>query len=500
MLARSAIANRRPERRRGASLALSAGLLAAAAVTAQTQQNNTPAAQPQRPVTPAVQTPQVKRPPGAVNGVNAPAAPANLSQALSNLANAARSPGNTPQANIPQGRVPQAGRFNVASLNNQSPAARAVQSQMFLGHPGPAGSTVSRAPNGNIVRTASDGSVLDVRSPAKGMYIQHGLDGSRRITVEHPDRSRVFVTSRGVPYVQHPYMFRGRPMDHRTFVVQGKVFHAFYRPYNYGGTMLDVYAPTRFYDPAFYQGATTAFAKPVGYTWGYATQSAPWFSYYKGYFTPDPTYSTPQAWLADFVLGASLAVAYTTAPPASPASPAGTSPAVTPEVKRALADEIDHQVKQESLEAQANAQNRDPPPGAGGVVQELADRQPHVFVVASDLDLVDPSGRRCSVSEGDVVQVVSTPNPGTGTADAVVMASKGGSECERSAQVQVAVSDLQEMQNHMRATIDMGLASSEPGKKAPTVPATFAATAPPPDPNAGHEIEQQQQLAALVDG
>ena len=522
MLARSAIANRQPEHRRGASLALFAGLLAAAAVTAQTQQNNTPAAQPQRPVTPAVQTPQVKRPPGAVNGV-APAAPANLSQALSNLANAARSPANTPAAgapaapanlnpalsnlpngarapaNTPQGRVPQANRLNVASLNNQSPAARAVQSQMFLGHPGPAGSTVTRAPNGNIVRTASDGSVLDVRSPAKGMYIQHGLDGSRRITVEHPDRSRVFVTSRGVPYVQHPYMFRGRPMDHRTFVVQGKVFHAFYRPYNYGGTMLDVYAPTRFYDPTFYQGATTAFAKPVGYTWGYATQSAPWFSYYKGYFTPDPTYSTPQAWLADFVLGASLAVAYTTAPPTSQA-PAGTSPAVTPEVKRALADEIDHQVKQESLEAQANAQNRDPPPGAGGVVQELADRQPHVFVVASDLDLVDPSGRRCSVSEGDVVQVVSTPNPGTGTADAVVMASKGGSECERSAQVQVAVSDLQEMQNHMRETIDMGLASSEPGKKAPTVPATFAASAPPPDPNAGHEIQQQQQLAALVDG
>ena len=460
-----------------------AGLLAAAGATAQTQQNNTPATQPQRPVTPAVTAPQAKRPPGAVNGTNA--APANLNQALSNLANTARGPAN---------------RFNVASLNNPSPAARAVQSQMFLGHPGPAGSTVTRAANGNIVRTASDGSVLDVRSPAKGMYIQHGLDGSRRILVERPDRSRVFSTSRGVPYVHHPYMFRGHPMDHRTFVVQGKVFHAFYRPYTYGGTTLDVYAPTRFYDPAFYQGATTPFPKPVSYTWGYANQSAPWYSYYKGYFTPDATYSSPQSWLADFVLGASLAVAYTTAPPTSQPSPAGASTPVTPEVKRALADEIDHQVKQESLEAQANAQNRDPPAGAGGVVQELADRQPHVFVVASDLDLVDPSGRRCSVSEGDVVQVISGANPATSTADAVVMASKGGGECERSAQVQVAVSDLQEMQNHMRETIDMGLASSEPGKKAPTVPATFAATAPPPDANAGHEIEQQQQIAALVDG
>jgi hypothetical protein len=483
MLSGSAITNRRPDRRQGASLAVLAGLLATAGATAQTQQNNTPAAQPQRPAPPAVTAPQAKRAPGAVNGTNA--APANLNQALSNFANAARAPAN---------------RFNVAALNNPSPAARAVQSQMFLGHPGPAGSTVARAPNGNIVRTASDGSVLDVRSPAKGMYIQHGLDGSRRILVERPDRSRVFATSRGVPYVQHPYMFRGHPMDHRTFVVQGKVFHAFYRPYNYGGTTLDVYAPTRFYDPAFYQGATTAFPKPVGYTWGYATQSAPWFSYYKGYFAPDQTYASPQAWLADFVLGASLAVAYTTAPPTSQPPPAAAATPVTPEVKRALADEIDHQVKQESLEAQANAQNRDPPPGAGGVVQELADRQPHVFVVASDLDLVDPSGRRCSVSEGDVVQVVSGANPGTSTADAVVMASKGGGECERSAQVQIAVSDLQEMQNHMRETIDMGLASSEPGKKAPTVPATFAATAPPPDANAGHEIEQQQQIAALVDG
>jgi len=52
----------------------------------------------------------------------------------------------------------------------------------------------------------------------------------------------------------------------------------------------------------------------------------------------------------------------------------------------------------------------------------------------------------------------------------------------------------------MRETIDMGLATSEPGKKAATVPATFAQNAPPPDANAGHEIQQQQQIAALVDG
>jgi hypothetical protein len=467
MLPHSAETNRRTERRCGTALAI-LSVWAAAGAGAQTQQNNTPAPQAQRPATQAT-NPAARRPP--VNGANKLPLPAN--------------------------------RLNMASLNsNGSQAARAVQSQMFLGHPGPAGSTVTRSPNGNLVRTSADGSVIDVRNPAKGIYIHHGLDGSRRILVERPDRSRVFATTRGVPYVQHPYMFRGQPLDHRTFYVQGKLFHQFYRPYNYGGTMLDMYAPPRFYQPQFYQGATTPFAQPQPYSWGYTTRATPWFTYYNAYFTPDSTYSSPQAWLADFVLGASLAVAYTTAPPTSqtPPPPAGAAPAVTPQVKQLLAQEIDHQVKQEAVEAQANTQSRDLPSGTGGVVQELSDGQPHVFVVASDLDLVDPTGRRCSMSEGDVVQVVSAANPGTSTADAVVLASKGGNECERAAQVQIAVGDLQEMQNHMRETIDMGLASSEPGKKAATVPAAFAATAPPPDANAAREIEQQQQIAAMVEG
>jgi len=475
MLTPTAAANCRTERRRGPIAALVIVLLAAAAASAQTQQNNPPAAAPQRPAVPTT-APAARRP------ANSPAPPLNLNQTLNNLNNAAHLPAN-----------------RLASLNtSQSAAGRAVQSQMFLGHPGPAGSNVARAPNGNLVRTAADGSVIDVRSPAKGMYIQHGLDGSKRILVEQPDHSRIFATSRGVPYVQHPYVFRGRPIDHRTFYVQGKLFHQFYRPYNYGGTQLDVYAPTRFYDPKFYQFVTTPFNAPQPFAWGYT--SAPWYGYYKGYFTPDSTYSSPQAWLTDFVLAASLAVAYTTAPPTAPPPSAAAAPAVTPQVKQLVAQEVDHQVKEESVEAQANAQSRDLPPGSGSVVQELGDHQPHVFVAASDLDLVDPSGRRCSISEGDVVQVVSAPNAGTSTADAVVLASKGGGECERSAQVQVAVSDLQEMQNHMRETIDMGMAASDPGKKAAAVPAAFAASAPPPDANAAREIEQQQQIAAAVEG
>jgi hypothetical protein len=104
------------------------------------------------------------------------------------------------------------------------------------------------------------------------------------------------------------------------------------------------------------------------------------------------------------------------------------------------------------------------------------------------------------ISEDDIVQVVSGPKSSTSTADAVVLASKGGVECERAARVEIALNDLQEMQNHMRETIDQGMANTDAAKKAATVTPAFAAWAPPPDPNAAREIDQQQQIAAAAEG
>ena len=415
---------------------------------------------------------------------------------------------------------PAAKGMRLASLDSSHANTRAVQSQMFLGHPAPPGSRELQTPRGNIVRTAADGSVLDVRNARYGMTIHHGLDGSRRILVEQPDGSRIFAPARGVSYVQHPYIFQARAFDHRTFYDRGQLTHQFYRPYNFGGTTLDAYAPQRFYSGGVYQWATSRYRVPLVPSWNYVSTSAPWYSYYRGYFTPESSYTSPLAWLTDFVLATSLITAYDThrptasqpasapvapapapAPPASPAAAAATtSPAITPEVKQMVADEVGRQVKQESAEARASAQNKELPEGAGGIVQELNEREPHVFVVASDLDLVDPAGRRCMMSEGDVVQVISAANRETSSAQAVVLAGKGGVECARAAQVEIALADLQEMQNHMRETIDQGMAATSVGRSADTVTPGYAAAAPPPDANAAHEIEQQQQIAAAAEG
>jgi hypothetical protein len=486
-------------------------LSASAAGLAQTQQNTTPVPPPvnnaaaQRllqqqnaAAAAAAQRAQQQQNAAAVAAQraqqqqNAAAAAAQRAQQLQNAAAASAARANQlNNARLPPNRL--------ASLNtNQASNARLVQSRAFLGHPGPPGST-EKNHNGTIVRTAADGSVLDIRNPRSGMTIHNSLSGSRQVMVEQPGRSRVFVTQRGVPYVQHPYVFHGHAYDHRTYAVQGQVFHQFYRPYNYGGATLDVYAAPRYYQPQVYQWVAGTYA-PTPFKWGYVNTPTPWYSYYKGYFTPESTYTSPTSWLTDYVLGASLAASYKTAPPASGSAAPDAPAPVTPEVKQAVSEEINRQVKQEGAEAVANAQNREPAPGAGGVVQELADGQSHTFVVASDLDLVDPTGRRCMVSEGDVVQVTSAANAQTSTAGAIVLTSKGGVECARATQVDVAVADLQEMQNHMRETIDQGMAATDAGKKAPTVTPAFAAAAPPPDPNAKNEIDQQAQLAAAVEG
>jgi hypothetical protein len=387
---------------------------------------------------------------------------------------------------------------NISKPYSRSAVGTSSMSHLFAGRPLPPGSHETRTASGTIVRRAADGSVLAVANPRNGMLIQHGVDGGRRILVSQPDRTRIFATSRGVQYVQHPYTFRGRAYDHRTYYFQGKTVQRYYRPYTYGGATLDAYAPTRFYAPNLYRWAVSSF-RPTPFQWTYTNQ--PWYQHYSGYFTPDSSYSSPSSWLADFVIGASLLTAYNAEQQSQQAqAPADGSSAITPQTKQLVAQEVNRQVREEAVEAQQNAQNVTAPAGSNGVVAELSDRQAHAFVVGSDLDLVDASGRRCMVSEGDVVAVVSPAKADTSTADAIVLASKGGEECQRSVRVQVALDDVQEMQNHMREAVDQGLASTNAAKTVPSVTPAFAEAGPPADPNAAQEIQQQQEIAAAAEG
>jgi hypothetical protein len=471
-------------------------------------------------------------------------------------------------------------------------AERAQETPGGVTRPGAPIGNETRMPNGNVARTARDGSLRELHSSQNNMSIHYGMNGSRQIRVDQPDGSRIVLASRGVPYVQRPWNFGSRAFDHRTYLDNGVLTHQFYRPYLFGGTTLDAYAPQRFYSQDFYKSV----AKPQLWTppaWSFLAKQEPWYGHYQTYFTPQSSYASPVFWLTDFVLAMSLFEAYNAhplpaqAPPSLPATstpqsppqapnvsapiiqapiapaPTGSAPVaatpapaapilqppvapashpptddqgsslwerfanfirgllgqapaesaasspgpavavgatpITDDVKNKVADEVETQIEEEAREAGGDARNQEPKAGAGGVVEELARPAQHVFVVASDLDLIDDSGRRCMMSEGDVIQILSAADAESGTAPGVVLSGKGGVECPQSAKVSIAVSDLQEMQNHMRATIDQGLANTPRGATEPTVTPAFAGAAPPPDADAKSEIEKQKTIAASVE-
>ena len=372
----------------------------------------------------------------------------------------------------------------------------------------PDGSHEMRTANGSTVRTRANGSLADIDDSRRGMDIHHGLDGNRRVSVERADHSRVYAERGGRGYVQHPYMYHGREYGHRTYYDHGRYYDRYYNRYPYRGVYMDVYAPARYYPVGFYGWAYNPWAVPVVYSWGWG--GAPWYGYYGAYFAPYPVYPSAAFWLTDYLIATSLQAAYAAQAAdaqAAAVAAANAPPALTPDVKQMVADEVKRQISLENSEAAANAQSQQPDPASSSIARMLSDNQPHVFIAGTDLDVVDAAGAECPISHGDIIEVVSAPPADASGATAVVLASKGGKECAKADHVTIAFNDLQDMQNHMRETIDTGmgdlqskqgkggLPAAPPSATAAPVQAAFAVGAPPPDTTASTEIVAQTQAA-----
>jgi hypothetical protein len=326
----------------------------------------------------------------------------------------------------------------------------------------------------------------------------------RRVEMARPG-NRVIVTSahgRG-GYVQRPLMVHNRSFVQRTYYENGRAYARVYRPFSYRGVMLNVYTPVRYYRPGFYAYAYSPWARPVFYNWGWAGN--PWYSYYGGYFSPYREYLSPTLWLTDYLLATTLQQAYQERIDANLQGGAFASGQVglTPDVKQAIAGEVHRQLDLERAEGQSMAASS----ASSDMPNMFADNVPHVFVVSSSID-VDARGQDCAIGAGDVLQL--TPGSFNGTAaDVVVLASKG-QDCRKGSVVSVQLQDLQEMQNHMRETIDAGLGdlqsrqgqgglpSLPPSAAGAPVDAPFAADVKP-DASAATEITQVAQDADKAD-
>jgi hypothetical protein len=343
-----------------------------------------------------------------------------------------------------------------------------------------------------MVRNDQNGRVREVHT-AGGAVITHRPDGMRRVEVARPGNLRIVTNEHGRGgYAQRPLMVRNQSFVQRTYYENGRAYSRVYRPVTFRGMVLNMYTPTRYYRPAFYSYAYSPWITPVSYSWGWA--GSPWYGYYGGYFSPYRVYAGPAFWLTDYLFAMTLQEAYQERLDAGlqGASYAGGQASLTPDVKQAVADEVHRQLDLERMEGQSMASDMAP---------IFSDNVAHVFVVSNAL-MVDDRGPGCPVTEGDVLQLRPGSSNGE-TADVVVLASKG-TDCRRGSLVSMQIQDLQEMQNHMRATIDQGLTElqSRQGRGGlPPLPA--AAAAPPvdspiaaavqPDANIASELSQAAQ-------
>ncbi len=336
------------------------------------------------------------------------------------------------------------------------------------------------------------------------MTIQHGTGNSRRIVVERKDRTVIVTNRNGHGYIQKPFAYRGHELVNRTYYLKGQAYSRFYRPYTYHGMAMNSYVPTRYYHSGFYSYFSRPWGAPVSYQWGWA--SAPWYGYYRGYFTPYPHYSSPGLWLTDYMLSVRLSEEY--------ADHLGSSPLygavmLTPSVKQYIANEVQYQLDLERMEADALARNEMPDPQAG-FPRVLSDNRPHVFVASFTLDVSTTSGQGCMIGRGDVIRLPGPPPGDATSAYMQVMASKPGS-CPIGSTVLVGLTDLQDIYNSMRETLSLGVEELRtragrngmpqlpPGTNMVARNASFVDSAPPPDAQVATELQQEVRAADQIE-
>jgi hypothetical protein len=324
---------------------------------------------------------------------------------------------------------------------------------------------VARTPKGLEVRRDPDGRIREVRT-SDGGVIQHSPTGMRRVEILRPDGRTVVAVGRG-GYVQRPLVFAGQAFVQRTYVMNGIAHPEVFRSWAYGGRQFSMYQPSHYHQPEFYAWAHDPWARPADYQWGWETQ--PWYGYYGGYCRPYDTYPSPAAWLTDHVVSSTLAAAYLTHGAESTVNyePVSVMP---PEAKYALTEEVQREIAQEQVDlniVNVYGPGVFPPPPA-----IFAPNGPTTFLVSAEATAYS-GDQEVALTEGAVIKLAAAPSPSSGYVEVQVLASPSHT-CPRGSFVFVSTTDLQEMQNHMQATLDQGLDRLQSGQSVAGIPA------PPP--------------------
>ena len=294
----------------------------------------------------------------------------------------------------------------------------------------------------------------------------------------------------------------------------------YYRSYGYRGVFFDAYVPGVYYSPYYYGWAYRPWAAPVVFSWGWG--GSPWSGYYGGYFQPYPVYPSANLWLTDYIVSQTLEASYRERADSARAAqqnfdsqPPPQQAMMTPEIKAMIAEEVQRQLKYEAAEAQAR---RPAEPGAPpappaesdytGVGRMIEDNNAHAVISNTNIDVTTVSGQECSISQGDALSINPGQSGAQGETVQVKVLSSAGGGCPSNSVVTISLQDLQEMVNHLRATMDGGISAMQKDPKLPKPPSTVptaavvsevAAGAPPADPNEAAELSRLNQEATQTE-
>jgi hypothetical protein len=313
------------------------------------------------------------------------------------------------------------------------------------------------------------------------------------VVTERPDHSRLVSTGTHTGYLQRAVSHNGHTYIQRTYVDGHQRVSRVYTSYRYHGVTLDHFVPRYFYAPEFYGWAYYAWDAPAAYTWGWA--GSPWLANYRGYFSP---------WNADYYLGQTLADGYDmqagtddgqqaddAAQNPGDEAYAQTDTPITPEIKQAIAEEVQQQLAYEN----AAATQPDQAPTLDDLPQVLTPG--HVFVADEGLNVSTADGQACGLSAGNVLRLVTAPADGSPAADLIVVSSRRA-DCPAGVQVTLSLQSLQEMQNNFRSQLDSGLQALREQQGHGGLPgAPYSAIAPPPRPADDVPVDSENVQALL---
>ena len=421
---------------------------------------STPAPRASTPSTPRPTTPSTPRPTTPNNPHVAtpnnprPTTPNNPRVATPN--NPHPNTPNNPRVatpNNPRTNTPNNARANTPGRSTPTRSGGHVES-------GSNGRGTYRSPDNKTTARIQNGRVTQIKRP--DTVIRRPGGGPRTVVGRRADNRVVMARGRGRGYVQRSMMVGHRSYVQRTYWAGGRAYFRAYRPVMYFGVPLNFYAPMHFYPHALYGWAGGPWAMDGPYSWGWAGD--PWYGYYGSYFRPWGVYPRASFWLTDYMIASTLQAAFQARAEARAEAQAAAetdSGSVAPQAPMldAVKEMVEAEVRRQLAEAQAEAQAPGPQvsPSNEGLPPSFGGGGSHLFL-ASDLIEVEntSTGATCVIGGGDAIQMNGALPRGGGDATLRVLASKG-SDCPVGSTVSVPLTDLVEMHNSMRESIEKGL-------------------------------------------